>query len=290
MTDATSPWATRRRAPARTTSLDLHLSAMTLRYTSFSDRVLAAAAAGFRGIGIGAVDYLDARRSEFSEEQLADYVDRHGLRVVELEFLTDWWREADVRGVRLEEDLLFYLADLLTVPQINVGLFADVPFEVQRLQFRRLCSRAADHGVRVALEFMPYSSLRTLDEARELVACAGTDNAGLMLDAWHWHRSGGTLDELRTLSAAEVFAVQLCDAASEAGEDIRREGRHGRLLPGDGVIDLPGFLGVLGEVGVDLPLAVEVLSDELDACNPVEVAMRAAGSVIALAGEPAAVA
>ncbi|GAB3263982.1 sugar phosphate isomerase/epimerase family protein [Kineosporia babensis] len=252
---------------------------MTLRYVGFSDRVLAAAAAGFTGIGLGAVDYLDARRSEFSEEQLADYVARHGLRVVELEFLTDWWREADVRGVRLEEDLLFYLADLLGVPQINVGLFADVPLEVQKQQFRRLCRRAADHDVKVALEFMPYSSLRNLAQARELVSHADTGNAGLMLDAWHWHRSGGTLEELRTLSATEVLAVQLCDASATPAEDLREEGRHHRLLPGGGVVDLHGFLGALSEIGVNLPLAVEVLSDELDARNPVEVAMLAARSV-----------
>ncbi|GLY18035.1 IolI protein [Kineosporia sp. NBRC 101677] len=287
MIDAPGPWSTRR-TPVRTSPVDLHLSAMTLRYASFSDRVLAAAAAGFTGIGLGAVDYLDARRSEFSEEQLADYVARHGLRVVELEFLTDWWREADVRGVRLEEDLLFYLADLLGVPQINVGLFADVPTDVQKQQFRRLCTRAADHGVRIALEFMPYSSLRTLNDARELVSQAGTGNAGLMLDAWHWHRSGGTTDELRTLSASEVFAVQLCDAGATPYEDLRQEGRHGRLLPGAGVVDLTGFLGALNEVGVQLPLAVEVLSDELDARNPVEVAMLAARSVEALLREPAA--
>lgn len=287
MIDAPSPWATRR-APVRPNPIDMNLSAMTLRYTSFSDRVLAAAAAGFNGIGLGAVDYLDARRSEFSEEQLADYVARHGLRVVELEFLTDWWREADVRGVRLEEDLLFYLADLLGVPQINVGLFAEVPLEVQRQQFTRLCRRAADHGVRIALEFMPYSSLRTLNEVRELVSLAPDGTAGLMLDTWHWHRAGGTLEELRTLSASEVLAVQLCDAAATPAADLRQEGRHGRLLPGDGVIDLTGFLGVLREIGVSLPLAVEVLSDELDARSPVEVAMRAARSVMDLVKEQAA--
>ncbi len=290
MTDTPSPWATRRQVPVRPSGVDLHLSAMTLRYASFSDRVLAAAAAGFSGIGLGAVDYLDARRSEFSEEQLADYVARHGLRVVELEFLTDWWREADVRGVRLEEDLLFYLADLLHVPQINVGLFADVPTGVQKQQFRRLCTRAADHGVRIALEFMPYSSLRTLAEVRDLVAGVPTGNAGLMLDAWHWHRSGGTLEELRTLSPAEVFAIQLCDATAIPNPDLRQEGRHQRLLPGAGVVDLTGFLSVLGGIGVDLPLAVEVLSDELDARNPVEVAMLAARSVTELVGKQPAVA
>ncbi|GLY15047.1 sugar phosphate isomerase/epimerase [Kineosporia rhizophila] len=288
MIDTPGPWPTRRRVPVRPAAVDLHLSAMTLRYASFSDRVVAAAAAGFSGIGLGAVDYLDARRSEFSEEQLADYVERHDLRVVELEFLTDWWRDADVRGVRLEEDLLFYLADLLHVPQINVGLFADVPFEVQQRQFRRLCTRAADHGVRIALEFMPYSALPSLEKARELLAQAGSGNAGLMLDAWHWHRSGGTLEELRTLSASEVLAVQLCDADATPHADLRQEGRHHRLLPGAGVVDLPGFLGVLGQIGVDLPLAVEVLSDELDSRNPVEVAMLAARSVTTLLSAPGA--
>jgi len=151
---------------------ELILSVLTLRNASFAKRVLAAAAAGFTGIGIGVTDYLNARRDGFSEEQLAEYVARADLRVVELEFLRDWWAEPDTRGARLEEDLLFYLADLLGARQINVGLFEDVPDEVVDVSFKRLCDRAAGHGVRIALEFMPYSSLRTLARAREIVAGA----------------------------------------------------------------------------------------------------------------------
>jgi sugar phosphate isomerase/epimerase len=267
----------------------LHLSAMSLRYASFADRVLAAAAAGFSGIGMGVVDWLDARRADFSEAQLVDYVARHGLHVTELEFLKDWWAEADVRGVRLEEDLLFYLAGALDVPQINIGLFADVPAETAIAGFRRLCARAADHGVRVALEFMPYSALPTLKSAREIVGACGAPNAGLMLDAWHWQRAGGHLDEIPRLDVAEIFGVQLCDAQAVPHPDLRHEGRHLRVLPGQGAADLPAFIDAVRSIGVTLPLAVEVLSDELDARHPVEAARLCAEAARAvLASVPAA--
>ncbi len=271
---------------------ELHLSAMTLRYASFADRVLAAAAAGFTGIGMGVVDWLDARRNDFSEEQLRDYVARHGLQVSELEFLKDWWAEADVRGVRLEEDLLFYLADVLDVPQINAGLFDEVPFDTAVAGFRRLCARAQDHGVRVALEFMPYSALPTLEHARAVVTASGATNAGLMLDAWHWHRagtaagaSGGQVQDLLALDPALVFGVQLSDAQATPNPDLRYEGRHQRVLPGHGVADLSAFVGAGQSIGVTAPFAVEVLSDELDGRHPVEAARscaEAARSVSAL--------
>jgi sugar phosphate isomerase/epimerase len=269
---------------------NLILSVLTLRNATFARRVLAAAAAGFSGIGLGAADYLDARRSGFSEEQLGEYVARHDLKVVEMEFLRDWWAEADTRGARLEEDLLFYLADLLGARQIDVGLFDDVPDDVVNAGFSRLCRRAADHGLRIGLEFMPYSALKTLKRARQIVADSGADNAGLILDAWHWHRSGADLDELLTLDPAEVISIQLNDAQPQPHSDLRHEGRHLRRLPGDGVIDLDGFLGALRKVGVDAPIAVEVLSDDLDAYSPVDAARMAAQSVVPMLARSAQVA
>lgn len=257
----------------------LFLSALTLRSASFADRIPAAGKAGFAGIGMGAADYLDARRSGFSETDIGEYVAAHGLRVVELEFLRDWWADPDTRGMRLEEDILFHLAGLLGAEQINVGLFDVVPSDVVHRAFRRLCSRADDHGLRIGLEFMPYSALRTLSGARDLVSRArdaGLENAGLILDAWHWHRAGADLDELAALDASQVFAVQLNDALPEAMADLREEGRHARLLPGDGVIDLAAFLGTLAEAGVTAPLAVEVLSDDLEAHSPVQACKLAA--------------
>jgi sugar phosphate isomerase/epimerase len=78
------------------------------------------------------------------------------------------------------------------------------------------------------------------------------------------------------LEAPQVFAVQLNDALAEPWADLRQEGRHARLLPGDGVIDLAAFLGALAKAGVQAPLAVEVLSDDLESHSPAQACRLAA--------------
>lgn len=246
-------------------ALPLHLSALTLKTAGFAQRVRSAAAAGYAGIGLGAADYLSARRSGIAEDDLRGFLTRAGLEVVELEFLRDWWTEADVRGTRLEEDILLHLAGLVGAQQINVGLFDRVPDDVVRRGFERLCARAARHGLRIGLEFMPYAELRTLGAARALVEDVGAPNAGLVLDAWHWHRSGGSLEEVAAVAEAGlVVSVQLCDALPEPMADLREEGRHHRQLPGDGVVDLDAWLAALApalEGPAPATVATEVLSD-----------------------------
>lgn len=243
----------------------LHLSALTLKTTGFAQRVRSAAAAGYAGIGLGAADYLSARRSGIAEDDLRGFLARAGLEVVELEFLRDWWTDADVRGTRLEEDVLLHLAGLVGAQQINVGLFDRVPDDVVRRGFERLCARAARHGLRIGLEFMPYAELRTLSAARALVEDVGAPNAGLVLDAWHWHRSGGTLAEVADVARAGlVVSVQLCDALPEPMADLREEGRHHRQLPGEGVVDLDAWLAALAPALTGphpATVATEVLSD-----------------------------
>ena len=47
-------------------------------------------------------------------------------------------------------------------------------------------------------------------------------------------------------------------------------------MPGDGDFDLTGFLRLVGEMGVCLPLSVEVMSDDLQPWSAGEVARRLA--------------
>src|SRR4029077_8956812 len=56
---------------------------------SFDDRVGAAARAGFTGIGLLADDYAALRASGQSDADLLDVLDRHGVGVLEVEFLFD---------------------------------------------------------------------------------------------------------------------------------------------------------------------------------------------------------
>ena len=63
---------------------------------------------------------------------------------------------------------------------------------------------AAGHGLTAVLEFMPWTAVRDLQAAREIVEAAGRPNGGILVDALHLDRSGSTLDQVAALPAARV--------------------------------------------------------------------------------------
>ena len=68
-------------------------------------------------------------------------------------------------------------------------------------------------GVRLALEFVPYTAVRTLAEARAVCERVGYDRCGLLVDTWHLARSGGFAADLADLAPDQIACVQLADAA-----------------------------------------------------------------------------
>jgi sugar phosphate isomerase/epimerase len=130
-------------------------------------------------------------------------------------------------------------------------------------EFARLCAEAAPAALRPVLEFMPYSSVRTLADAVRVVAASG---GGVLVDALHAQRSGAVPGDLAGVDPKLLPYVQLCDARrrSPGGTDgLRHESRHDRLPPGDGELPLRAWLAALPRD--DLPLSVEVPSDRLRA-------------------------
>ncbi|GAA3720561.1 sugar phosphate isomerase/epimerase [Nonomuraea antimicrobica] len=245
----------------------LTCSANTLRFADLRTRVSSAAAAGFTGIGLRVADYLGAG---LADADLRDLLDRHHLRVLELEHTWDW-----AAGEDPVEEAVFRFADRIGVRQLNVVMFAVHPLPDLVRPFAALCDRAAEHGVLVGLEFLPYSHVRTLGQAWEVVAAADRPNAGIIIDLWHWFRSGAEFEDLAAVPASAITSLQLCDVLADAGPDLADEARHRRLLPGQGAGDTPGVLRALRERGVTVPVSVEVFSDDLDA-RPAEVAARLA--------------
>ena len=104
--------------------------------------------------------------------------------------------------------------------------------------FAGLCDRAADHGLLVHLEFLPWSRIPDLATAWQVVRAADRPNGGLMLDAWHYFRSGPDGELLRSVPGASILGVQLCDAPATPEADPLHATLHERLLPGDGELPL----------------------------------------------------
>lgn len=262
--------------------MTLNCSANTLRFADLPARVAAAAAAGFTGIGLRVSDYLG---TDLADGQIRDLLDRHGLRVLELEHNWDWSLGEDPA-----EQAMLTFADRIGVRHLNVPMFAAHPLPALVAPFAALCDRAAEHGVLVGFEFLPYSHVRTLGEVWEVVAAADRPNGGITVDLWHWFRSGATPEDLAGIPAAVITTVQLCDVLPEPGPDMTDEARHRRQLPGRGAGDTLGVLQALREHGVTAPVSVEVFSDDLDARPAAEaarLAFEAGATTLDRAGYPA---
>jgi sugar phosphate isomerase/epimerase len=95
-------------------------------------------------------------------------------------------------------------------------------------------------------------------------------NVGLTLDAWHWHHAGGTADDILAAGKDRIVVVHFDDAAKLPPEQVRD---NQRLLPGEGVIDLTGFLQALKKIGYQDSLSVEVFGRGLKEMPPPESAL-----------------
>lgn len=122
-------------------------------------------------------------------------------------------------------------------------------------RYADLCARAARRGLEVSVEFLPWSALRSIDAAAEMVAASGAANAGIMLDCLHLFRSGGSVEALRP-HVGWVRYAQICDApaAAPSPDALMAEARQDRLNAGEGELPLADIFALLPP---DLPVSIE---------------------------------
>ncbi|AHG62242.1 sugar phosphate isomerase/epimerase family protein [Advenella mimigardefordensis] len=143
--------------------------------------------------------------------------------------------------------------------------------------FASYCELAEKAGIRVALEFLPYSGVRTLEAAWRVVQVSSCNQAGLLLDALHLARSGATPEHIRLVPAERIVFAQLCDANPFSGamtdDALLLEARGARLPAGEGVLPLFQFLD---ELPVNCEIEYEVARQDMRGKTPTEKARVAA--------------
>ncbi|QVQ54479.1 sugar phosphate isomerase/epimerase [Spiractinospora alimapuensis] len=260
----------------RTTSFGLTLAGYGISSeVDFGERVRAAAAAGFTGVGLRAEDYVRAGADGYSDDAMDAVLARHGVALTETEYVTSWGRSVDRdEAQREKERTIFHMARRFGVPHVNTGLLEHLPEEDIVAALRDLCDRAEE--LVVAVEFMPYSGIPDLGTAAWVAERCGRENVALIIDAWHWARAESTSADLDVVPPGDVASIQLCDVGPTPLHPLRTESLHHRWLPGQGHGDVVGLLRDLAarDIRPDL-LSVEVISDELTRRGP-DAAARAA--------------
>jgi sugar phosphate isomerase/epimerase len=267
---------------------DLVLCSGTLpRHTTFVERVDAASAGGFAGISMWGRDYWGARREGHSDADIRARLSDHGLAVAELDPAW-WWTpvEFDAESLVSIDDMevfgygeaeMFAIADAVGARSMNavdvLGGRWSVDDAAEALA--GLCDRAAEHGLLVHVEFLPWSRIPDVTTAWEIVRLADRPNAGIAVDAWHWFRGRPDVPALRAIPGAKILGIQLDDAPAAPEANLMTATLHDRLLPGDGEFDLAGLVAALRDAGAVAPIGVEVFSDALHGLGPLEAARRA---------------
>ncbi len=237
----------------------------------FAERVRAAAAARYDGIGLRAENYTAAG---LTDAAMLAVTREHGVRVLEVEYLTGWGTPADRDAAQQEKErTVAHMARAFGVRQVNAGLLERLPVAQITDAFAALCERVGP-DLTVALEFMPYSGVPNLATAWQVVR--DVPGGALLVDAWHWARAGQKPADLDGIPPERIVSVQLCDVLDHPMSPLRAESLGHRLLPGRGCGDTAGMVRALREHGVTpAVVAVEVISDALVA-QGVDVAARQA--------------
>lgn len=147
---------------------------------------------------------------------------------------------------------------------------------LQRL--RRLGEALAPAGLRLAVEFigvrtlwpeLPHPFLQRYSEVLQLLEDTGHPHVGLLLDSYHCYGAEVPLQEIAQTPAARIVYLHINDAKPGPAAAIQDADR---LLPGEGVIDLPGWLRAVAQTGFDGPIAPEVLGPRLQGMSSAQAA------------------
>jgi sugar phosphate isomerase/epimerase len=264
---------------------DTFFWAGTLLDGTLEQRIEAAVAGDFKYLSLFPTDYLRARERGLRDADIVALHDRAGVRLITLDPFTRWlprWEPpAGVPADRLEwigfdEDAIFAVVDALQLETITVNEAFGTRYEVDEVieAFAAVCDRAAESGVRVHLEFTPFSGIPDLATAWEVVRTADRPNGGLVFDTWHYFR--GTRDDrlLEEIPGERIFALQISDALAEPQGSLLKDTLRHRRLPGEGTFDLDEVLPIVARKQPLAPWGVEVLSEDLWRLPPAEIGRR----------------
>jgi sugar phosphate isomerase/epimerase len=111
--------------------------------------------------------------------------------------------------------------------------------------FAAVCDMARPFGLTVVLELVSFSTVTSVGRALEIVQGTHRHNAGVLIDLLHFHSSRAALGDLDRVPPGLQHFVHVCDGPADVpatADDLRCIAREGRLLPGEGGIDLARIL------------------------------------------------
>lgn len=228
----------------------LALHTWSLDTTPLPQALAAARDAGFDALEIRRLDYM--RRFALGEDtaQVHAIIRDSGLPVCTLGCEYGWIMARGEESRRLFAGLEQTCRDAV---DLGCPMVMSAPGQVEApvaeaiANLRTAGDICAEHGLTLAIEFnSQHPIINCVETLREIIDGADRPNVGMLLDAYHLHRSGRPGRGFADVAPHEIMAFQYSDVpAAPVPDGVRRP--TDRLLPGDGVVPFAEVFALLAE-------------------------------------------
>ena len=251
---------------------------------TLGEKLAAIAAAGFDGIEIFEQDFL---AEDIAPRDVARMAADHGLEIAlfqpfrDFETLPEPYRARAFARAERKFDLMGELGAerVLFCSTVHPASLGGIDRAADDL--RELGDIAARRGIRVGYEALAWGRhVSDHRDAWEIVRRADHPNIGLILDSFHTLGRGIDPDTIRRIPGDRIFFVHLADAPA-IPMDLLYWSRHFRNMPGEGDLDVTGFLRAVLATGYDGPLSLEIFNDQFRQGLPRGIARDGHRSLVA---------
>lgn len=146
----------------------------------------------------------------------------------------------------------------------------EVDYELAGRRYRELLEMGLEMGVRPAMEYLGFAQqVNSIADALDIMERSGHPEATIVLDPFHDFRGGAGHEDIARLRPEQIAVCHFDDAPAEPPASEQRD--PDRVLPGEGVIDLPRFVTLLRQVGYSGWVSLELFREDLWQRDPEEV-------------------
>ena len=252
---------------------------------TLSDKLRAAAEAGFTGVEIFDTDFL---ASAMTPHEVKALLDELKLTCVlyqpfrDLEGMPEPFRARAFERIAQKFEVMCELGCDIILLCSNCSPHALPDRDRTVADLRELGELAATYGITIGYEALAWGvHVNDHRVAWEIVKAVDHPNIGILLDSFHSLSRGIPSESIRDIAPEKLVFVQLADAPLMDMGHLYWS-RHFRSLPGQGGFDLTSYVAEILRLGYNGPLSLEIFNDRFRANSAKMVARDGVRSLDAL--------
>lgn len=250
----------------------------TLNHLDYETQLRVSGQAGYPAVGLHMIRLEEYLYSGHTLDDAIDCLKKYQLKAAEVVFMPDWIsaRGKSRKQVMARAEYICSTMDLLECPILIANTLGEREYDpgLIRENFGELCNIASRYGVRIAIEFLPWTSMDTIRKAWDIVRAVDHASGGIALDTFHYFKGRPSTKELYEVPIEKIFIVHLNDVEDVETDLVTLTRKH-RLPPGEGIFVFDEVLEYLFTKGYQGYYSLEILNKTHPLQDPVELATRA---------------